>query len=243
MGENKWRTFDGWPAPETTWTKYYLHSWEKLSTRAHLPATQTFVNEPPDAFVQMPPTQTNKIERLRYLTDPLAKDTLVVGPISLTFWASLDQDDTNWIVILKDVGPDVSVQSARPGEREVPAGLPERELTRGWLKASRRALDPERSKPWKPWHYLSPETIQPLVPGEVNEYQVEILSTANLFRVGHRICLEITSLDLAEGVAGETFAEYIPNHVCSSKTVLHKVFHNAEYPSHLLLPVIPGRKA
>jgi predicted acyl esterase len=78
-----------------------------------------------------------------------------------------------------------------------------------------------------------------VVPGEVEEYQVEILSTANLFERGHRICLEITSLDLPEGVAGETYAEYIPNHVCSSKTVLHKVFHNSEYPSHLLLPVIP----
>jgi predicted acyl esterase len=239
MGENKWRTFQGWPVPETCWTKYYLHSWEKLSSNGHLPATRTYINEPPDAFVQMPPTQTNTIERLRYMTEPLAEDTLVVGPITLKFWASLDQDDTNWIVILKDLGPDVSVQTARPGEREVPASLPERELTRGWLKASRRALDPERSKPWKPWHYLRPETIQPVVPGDINEYQVEILSTANLFKEGHRICLDITSLDLAEGVAGETFAEYIPNHVCSSRTVLHKIFHNAEYPSHLLLPVIP----
>jgi putative CocE/NonD family hydrolase len=186
----------------------------------------------------MPPTQTNTIQRLRYMTEPLADDTLVVGPISLTFWASLDEDDTNWIVILKDVGPDVSVQSARAGERELPQ-LPERELTRGWLKASRRALDPERSRPWKPWHYLGPQTIKPVVPGEIEEYQVEILSTANLFKAGHRICLEITSLDLAEGVGGETSVEYIPNHVCSSKTVLHKVFHNAEYPSHLLLPMIP----
>jgi len=238
MGENKWREFDGWPVPETQWSEYYLHSWEKLDTKGHLPATQTFVNEPPDAFAQMPPTQTNTIQRLRYMTEPLADDTLVVGPISLTFWASLDEDDTNWIVILKDVGPDVSVQSARPGERERP-DVPERELTRGWLKASHRALDPDRSKPWKPWHYLSPETIRPVVPGEIDEYRVEILSTANLFKAGHRICLEITSLDLSEGVAGETYAEYIPNHVCSSKTVLHKVFHNAEYPSHLLLPVIP----
>ena len=238
QGENKWRTYGGWPVPEARWTKYYLHSWEKLTAKGHLPATHTYVNEPPDAFVQMPPTQTNRIERLRYLTDPLPEETLVVGPISLTFWASLDVDDTNWIVILKDVGPDVSVQSARPGEREFPKDLPERELTRGWLKASRRRLDPERSKPWKPWHTLSPETIQPVIPGEINEYQVEILSTANLFKEGHRICLEITSLDLAEGAAGETYAEYLPNHVCSSKTVLHKIFHNAEYPSHLLLPVI-----
>ncbi len=239
QGENKWRSFDAWPVPDTQWTKFYLHSWEKLSAKGHLPAAHTYINEPPDAFVQMPPTQTNTVEKLRYITEPLADPLLVAGPISLTFWASLDEDDTNWIVILKDVGPDVSVQTARPGERAVPADLPERELTRGWLKASYRALDPERTQPWKPWHLLSPESIRPVVPGEINEYQVEILATANLFERGHRICLEITSLDLAEGVAGETFAEYIPNHVCSSKTVLHKVFHNSEYPSHLLLPVIP----
>ena len=239
MGENRWRTFDAWPVPETRWTEYFLHSWEKLDTRGHLPADETFVDEPPDAFVQMPPTQTNRIERLRYMTEPLPEDLLVVGPISLTLHASLDQDDTNWIVILKDVGPDVSVQTARPGEREVPAGLPERELTRGWLKASRRALDPERSTSWKPWHRLSPDAIEPVVPGEVDEYRIEILATANLFRRDHRICLEITSLDLTEGVAGETAVEYIPSHVCSSRTVLHKVFHNAAYPSRLLLPVVP----
>jgi putative CocE/NonD family hydrolase len=179
-----------------------------------------------------------KIERLRYVTDPLPEDTLVIGPISLTLYASIDQEDTNWIVILKDVGPDVSVRTARQGERSVPDNLPERELTRGWLKASHRALDPKRSKPWAPWHPLTMEAQKPVVPGEVNEYQIEILSTANLFEKGHRICLDITSLDLTEGVGGETAVEYIPNHVCSSKTVLHKVYHNAEYPSHLLLPII-----
>ena len=31
----------------------------------------------------------------------------------------------------------------------------------------------------------------------------------------------------------------IGNHVCSSKTVTHSVYHNAEYPSHLPLPAIP----
>ena len=54
------------------------------------------------------------------MTDPLPHDVLVAGPIALTLYASIDQDDTNWIVILKDVGPDVSVQSVREGEREVP---------------------------------------------------------------------------------------------------------------------------
>jgi hypothetical protein len=37
----------------------------------------------------------------------------------------------------------------------------------------------------------------------------------------------------------ESNIEYIGNHVCSSETVTPSVYHNAQYPSHLLLPVIP----
>ncbi|MGH2877919.1 MAG: CocE/NonD family hydrolase C-terminal non-catalytic domain-containing protein, partial [Solirubrobacteraceae bacterium] len=76
-------------------------------------------------------------------------------------------------------------------------------------------------------------------PGEVVEYAIEILATANLFRAGHRICVEIMSLDVPTGVAGATNVEYIPYHVCSSHTTLHHVFHDVKRPSHLLLPVIP----
>ena len=98
---------------------------------------------PPDAFVQMPPTQTNKVQSLRYMSDPLPHDLLVAGPSVLNLFASIDQDDTNWIVSLKDVGPDVSVRTVREGERELPTDLPEREVARGWLKASHRAVDAE----------------------------------------------------------------------------------------------------
>ena len=194
----------------------------------------------PDVFAQMPPTQTTTIQKLRYITDPLPQDVLVAGPAVLTLHAAIDQDDTNWIVILKDVGPDVSVLTVREGEREIPKNLPERELTRGWLKASHRAIDPKRSLPGRPWHPLTREAHKPVVPGEINEYQIEILSTANLFRKGHRICIEITSLDLPTGVAGATNAEYVPYHICSSKTVVHKIYHDFKRPSHLLLPVIPN---
>jgi uncharacterized protein len=121
----------------------------------------------PDTFVQMPPTQTNDIARLRYMTDPLPEDTLVIGPLALNLYAAIDQDDTNWIVILKDVGPDVSVHTARPGEVDIPADLAERELTRGWLKASHRAIDPERSKPWRPWHPLTRAAQKSVEPGKI----------------------------------------------------------------------------
>jgi predicted acyl esterase len=238
MGANEWRTASDWPLPETQWTKLYLNSWERLSPQPFTPAS---VDDalPPDVFVQMPPSQTNRVARLRYLSEPLSHDLLIAGPIVLNLFAAIDQDDTNWIVILKDVGPDVSVRTAREGERELPADLPERELTRGWLKASHRALDSVRSKPWKPWHPLTRDAAKPVKPGEVVEYAIEILSTANLFRRGHRIGLDITSMDLPSGVAGATNVEYVPYHICSSRTTVHRVYHDAARPSHLLLPVIP----
>jgi len=157
----------------------------------------------------------------------------------LNLFAAIDQDDTNWIVILKDLGPNSSVRTVREGERELPKDFPERELTRGWLKASHRALDPKRSKPWKPWHPLTRAAARPVASGEINEYAIEILATANLFKKDHRIAIEITCLDLPTGVAGATDAEYVPYHICSSRTTVHRIFHDVQRPSHLLLPVIP----
>jgi predicted acyl esterase len=75
--------------------------------------------------------------------------------------------------------------------------------------------------------------------GTIESYAIEIMATANLFRRGHRICLEIMSADMPTGVGGATNAEYVPNHICSSRTTLHKIYHDARRPSHLLLPVIP----
>jgi len=240
MGENKWRTWKDWPVPETQWTKFYLDSWERLTTVEQLPLDKTqSYNPDPDVFTQMPLKKTMKVERLRYMTEPLPDDLLMVGPCVLKIFAALDQDDTNWIVALSDVGPDVSVRTQREGERDIPEGLPERELTRGWLKASLRELDPKMSKPWAPFHKLTREAQKPVVPGKIDEYQIELLSTANMFLRGHRICVDIMSLDVPTGTAGLSNVEFIGNHVCSSKTVTHSVYHNAEYPSHLLLPVIP----
>jgi putative CocE/NonD family hydrolase len=238
MGANEWRTGSDWPLPETQWTKFYLNSWERMSTAAFTPSSADD-ELPPDAFVQMPPTQTNQVSRLRYMTDPLPEDVLIAGPAVLNLFAAIDQTDTNWIVSLKDVGPDGSVRTVREGERELPQDLPERELTRGWLKASHRAIDAKRSKPGRPWHPLTREAQKPVTPGEITEYAIEILATANLFRRGHRICIDISSADMPTGVGGATNAEYVPNHIVSSKTTLHKIYHDAKRPSHLLLPVIP----
>lgn len=246
MGADTDVHFDEWPLPETEWTDFYLHTWDRL--REEPLKDHSYESHPePSVFTQEPATQTRDIERLRFTTDPLPTDTLVVGPSSLTIHAAIDREDTTWIATLKDVGPDPSVQTAEqgwerrygsPAEWERPA-VHERELTRGWLKASHRAIDEEKSRPGRPYHRHTREACEPVEPGSIEEYNVEILPTANLFKEGHRLCLEITSLDLPTGVGGATDVEYIPWHVCHPETTTHEVYHTAEYPSRLTLPIIP----
>ena len=49
MEENKWRYGDDWPLPETKWTKYYLHSWERMRIDPFTPSARDAYDEP-DAF-------------------------------------------------------------------------------------------------------------------------------------------------------------------------------------------------
>ena len=237
MGANEWREAEDWPPPGTEWMPLWLTSWERLRTR---PFTAQSVDDeiPPDSFVQMPPTQTRNVASLRYLSEPLGHDLIVAGPPVLHLHAAIDGEDTNWFVALKDVGPGAFPLTAREGERELPPGLPERELTRGWLKASNRALDPKRSTPERPFHRLTRTAARPVVPGEVTEYAIDLLPTANLFRPGHRICLELSSMDVPTGVGGATNAEYVPYHICGAETRLHTVYHDTNRPSRLLLPIL-----
>lgn len=238
-GENKWRYADNWPVPETQWTPFYLDSWERLREQPIDPYSWDGAAEP-DAFVQSPPTITNNIARLRYMTNPLAEDLLIAGPISMSFFASIDSDDTNWIITLKDLGPDCSDRTGRKGEWEIPE-LPEKYLTKGFLKASMRETDPELSKPYKPWHKLTADAKKPVVPGEINEYNVEVMSVCHMFKAGHRVCVEISCLDLPDGACGVCDTEYIPYHICRNATVCHKIYRDGKYPSHILLPVIPQK--
>ncbi|MDH5696217.1 MAG: CocE/NonD family hydrolase, partial [Dehalococcoidia bacterium] len=148
MGVNKWRYENEWPLARTKWTKFYLRSMGRLSDE---PETRV---DDPDCFVQMPRNMTNVIQSLKYTTVPFVEPVEVTGPIALYIYASIDQENTNWIAILKDIAPDGS----------------ERELTRGWLKASHRAIDPGKSKPWSPYHiHINPE---PVKPGKIYEYAI-----------------------------------------------------------------------
>jgi uncharacterized protein len=109
-------------------------------------------------------------------------------------------------------------------------------LSRGWLKASHRELDKDKSKPWQPYH--PHRRSVPVVPGEINEYAIDIRPIAYLFKAGHKIKLEVWGCDYPMQKDGldMTLAWPVWSHLPNPKETLHTVCHTAKYPSYILLP-------
>jgi putative CocE/NonD family hydrolase len=161
---------------------------------------------------------TEKRERVTYVSPPLPEDLQVTGPPRVTFYASLDTDDTNWRVDVREEGS--------------PAIYP---LASGWLKASHRTTDEARTTPWEIAHDHTKEV--PVKPGEIYEYTVQLRPMSHLFRAGSRIKLEISSIDIPTDI--ETYD--VMWHLCKSRTTLHKIYRDAKHLSYVSLPVIPKK--
>jgi hypothetical protein len=216
-GIKQWRYENEWPLKRTVWTKFYLRPRGQLSME---PESLNTESVPPDGFYQAPLTVAPGIQALRWSSPPMLEDTEITGPAALYLYASIDTEDTNFIVKLYDVGPE--------GNRV--------QLSTGWLKASHREIDEKKSRPWRPHH---PHTRSvPVVPGEVNEYAIRIYSMSNVFKAGHRIELELSS---QESLTDAAMALLPPDsfHLPSGRATTHKIYRDRHHPSHLLLPIIP----
>ena len=87
------------------------------------------------------------------------------------------------------------------------------------------------------------EQLSVLEPNQVYEYTLEFWrATANLFGKGHRIRVEISS---------SFFPYYLPNLNTGADNIglettrvvaQQRIFHSAVHPSHVVLPIIPGKR-
>jgi predicted acyl esterase len=210
MGTHEWKMAEDWPIPGTRWIPFNLHSGGVLCEIEPWP-------EAPSASFEDSP---NNRGSLKYYSPPLVENTEVVGPIALYLYASCRGTDINFFISLWDVDPQGN----------------ETFLTRGWLKGSHREVDPKRSKPWQPFHpHTNP---RPLVPGQVYEFAIEIMPTANLFKAGHRICLKISGAD--DEVPTTTIEFLFLRHLWSQTPNVVTIYHDADRPSYLLLPITRG---
>lgn len=225
MGINKFRYEKEWPIARTKWTKFYFRTFGDLADE---PEKEEEL--PPDTLVHTPPSVSNKVQSLIYSTPPLNEPVEITGSAILYLYASLDQEDANFIVHLYDVAPN--------GEKSL--------LEDGYLKASHRTIDESRSKPWRPYHnHRKPE---PVKPGQIYQYVIPIRPISNVFLPRHRIEIEITTMNpivkarytehpTSRGGAGGGLNTM--GHLPSFRLTYYKIYRDAKYQSHIFLPIIP----
>jgi putative CocE/NonD family hydrolase len=240
-GGEGWRDEPEWPLQRAQNRTLYLSpgksgavdslndgalAWEKPTAAT---ASTSYVS--PDPQWTIPGIGTNVMGKMglphttrrivTFTSAPLAEDMELTGPVLLKLWASSTARDAQFIVKIMDMGP----VPPNVGEalKTLDVAPPARMVTMGWLKASHRALDPQRSAPLAPYH--THENPQPLEPGKVYELDIEIWPTCWLFKAGHRIRLDVTSFDLGHHLG----------HLRGTDTF----HHDASRPSHLVLPVVP----
>ncbi len=183
---------------------------------------------------------------LTFLTPPLTQETEITGPVAAKLFVSSDTSDADLFLVLRVLDPaGKEVVFIGSNDPRTPVGL-------GWLRASHRKLDPERTLPYRPWH--SHDEAWPLTPGVPVELDVEIWPTCIVVPPGYRIGLTVRGKRLRVrrhrrgGAARELPDEGRgPVHPHRSarpaagdlRRRQHAAFRRRDAP-YLLLPVIPA---
>jgi len=221
MGADRWLELDAWPPPGALARAFYLAEGGALrdSAGAGDSASTTFISNPAlpvrDPFAERPGAHdyrrlAEREDVVVFDSEPLPSDLLVAGPIEAEMYISVDAPDTDLWVRLLDVAPDGTAYNLMSPGLDV-------------IRAGYRDGGPER---------------KPLVRGEVYRLRLPNLLTANLFRQGHRIRVQVSASFMPHMSrnlhTGESEVASIG--MRRARITLH---HSPERPSRITLPVVP----
>jgi predicted acyl esterase len=220
-----------WPLARTEWTRLYLDAEGGLTREAGEQGSAEF-----EALG----------EGLTFSTGPLDGETEITGPVAAKLFVSSSTADADLFCVLRVFDPDgaeVTFQGAID---------PHTPIAQGWLRVSHRKLDPDLSTEYRPYH--THDEVQPLVPGEVYEADVEIWPTSIVVPAGYRVALSVLGRDYEYAEATGARLSNFKNELRGSGPFLHDdprdrpaelfagtttVHTGGDHPSSLLLPVIP----
>lgn len=207
-GLGKWAFEDAWPPSRVDWTEFYLQPNGSLGNQS--------IDSETVAWHQPIPLEDSQVYCLRFGTE-LDGHLELMGPIELHLRAAIDEEDTNWIADLVDVAPD--------GSRQL--------ISQGWLRASYRGVDTEKSTTGWPVHTMDQQEIEP---GAVYDYQIAMAPTAAVVKEGHTLELVLRNQD--------DMASQIANRGVYFLPLMREVTHTVHLDggSYLHLPVT-GRGA
>jgi predicted acyl esterase len=229
------RTEREWPIARTRWTTLHLDS-----------TTRTLSVDPPTASQEVSYDPAG--DGVTFVGQPLTEETELTGPSAARLFISSETSDADLFVVLRVFGPDdeeVTFQGALD---------PHTPISQGWLRASHRKLDPDRSTTGRPFH--PHDEHQPLTPGEVYELEVELWPTCLVIPAGYRIGLTIRGTDYVyPKLTGEARLGTFKNALTGSGPFLHDdprdrpasvfggkvtIWSGPDHSARLLVPVIPA---
>lgn len=224
-----------WPLARTQWTKFFLDpSSRNLTTTASTGASISYDTMGDGVTFTLPPA-SEEIE--------------ITGPVAARLVVSSDTVDADLFLALRMFDPDgKEVLFIGSNDPRVPIGL-------GWLRASHRKLDPEKTLPYRPYH--THDELQPLVPGEPVVLDIEILPTSIVVPAGYTLALNIRGCDYNHGLGDTGFPDQPypmtgvgpfrhedprdrPPEIFGGRNTLH--FDEGSEP-FILLPIIPEKNA
>ncbi|GAA4585827.1 CocE/NonD family hydrolase [Planotetraspora phitsanulokensis] len=231
-GSFELRSEQAWPLPDTTWTTLHLHP-DGLALAERAPADGGRLD-----FAALG-------DGVTFTTEPFAEEVEITGPAAARLFVSSTTADADIFLtlrVLDPAGTDVTFVSGLD-----PAGV----VAAGWLRASHRAVDPERSLPHRPWH--PHDHADPLTPGEVVQLDVEIWPTSVVIPAGHRLACTVRGRDFefpGDGPWPATYGVPMKGHGMFLHTDPHDrpedrfggtttLVSDRARPSSLLLPFVP----
>lgn len=225
------REFESWPIPGTVASRWWFRAGGALAAQPP-PAdggASAFDHDPeagqktclasgsvrtPQPAWDWQPLVPGKA--VAFVTGPLASDVVLIGHGSADLWIRVDAEDADLEVNLSEVRPDGK----------------ESYVQSGWLRASHRTLREDATE-LRPIKTHRKEDAQPLVPGEWTYARVEIMPHAHVFRAGSRLRLSVDT-------PGGSRADWRFRLLEFDHVPRIEVGHDAEHPSSVALPLVPG---
>lgn len=217
---------DTFPPCGTHYESLFFQSGGKLSFEGP-------IGTEPDHLYHEPPIYKSQFSRdlpaVHYVTEPMKQDMTVAGPISVTLYSAVDQDDALFVVKLWDRRSD--------GTRLL--------LSDGYVKASLRGLDQAASTLGEPVPDVT--TPQEVRPGQIYEYTIGMNPICHVFCPGHQLEVELKACD-AESYSftdavtiPRLFSSGLTSGVLpSTKFTRYEFYHDEAHPARLLLPLAPA---
>ena len=223
MGENTWRDEQEFPLARTKYTNYYLR---KGALSADAPGTGE-----PEAYIYDPANPVPTIGgRLccgnRIPPGPADQRPNESRPDVLVFSTpplAKDVEVTGWVkATLYAASSAVDTDFTALLADVEPSGY-SRFLTDGIVRARYRQST------------RKPELIEP---GKIYEYTIDLWATSNVFKAGHRIRLYVSSSNFPRFNRNLNTGESTLGSLRMVKAS-QRIYHDAQHPSALVLPVIP----